>query len=308
MKLTSQNIWDATHPAFSPESIDVPEAFRKVMEGIGQEGKEARRHEGRAWRIWSQVCSVIAVPALALAIFFGATAIERGVFEEQAAGTQTTTTPYGTRTEMTLPDGSHVWLNSGSSLTYPLAFNDGTRTVNLSGEAFFEVESDSEHPFIVKTKSIDVRATGTAFNVKSYESDSITSVMLERGKVNVSAGGSAEGITLAPGNLLSLNEMTGNTSVKEVDPYPYISWRDGVLIFIDTPMTEVFKRLGQIYNVDFVIGDPSLASHLYRATFDGDSLNDILDIMFLSSSISWHKSVSPSGRKTIEVYVDKERS
>ncbi len=278
------------------------------MEEIGQENKTERRHGGKAFRVWAHTCSIIAVPALALAVFFGIAAAERGVSDEQTIGSQTTTTPYGTRTEMTLPDGSHVWLNSGSSLTYPLAFNEGTRTVNLSGEAFFEVESDSEHPFIVKTKSVDVLATGTAFNVKSYEADSITSVMLERGKVNVSSSANAEGITLSPGNLLSLNEATGNTSVKEVDPYPYISWRDGVLIFIDTPMTEVFKRLGQIYNVDFVIGDPSLASHLYRATFDGDSLSDILDIMFLSSSISYRKSVSPSGRKTIEVYVDKQRS
>lgn len=302
MKISSKNIWDVSHPAFSPDSIDVPEALRKVMVSIKMDEAEHARKPRRFVGAWRMFCSFIAVPAMAMAVFFGIKFYNASSPSIETGNMQTTTTPFGTRTTITLSDGSCVWLNSGSSLTYPVAFGRGNRIVSLTGEAFFEVESDSEHPFIVKTRNFNVKATGTAFNVNSYESDNISAVMLERGKVNVSTDEGNQCITLDPGNLLTLNESSGNVSVKEVDPYVYSSWRDGVLIFIDTPLTDVFKRLSQIYNVDFIIRDHSLASHLYKATFDGDPLSDILEIMSLSSSIGFRKSVSPIGRKTIEVY------
>lgn len=300
MKVSSKNIWDVSHPTFSPESIDVPEAFRKVMENIERKEKKSESTMDKFRRIWQLAASAIAVPALGLAIFFGIEYYRSAIHGSEDKYMQTATTSYGMRTSLTLPDGSRVWLNSGSSLTYPLTFRNKARTVKLSGEAFFEVESDQEHPFIVKTKSLNVTATGTAFNVNSYDSDKTSMVMLERGKLDISSG--EESVSLTAGNLLSLNEVSGSMSVKEIDPYISSSWRDGILIFIDTPITDVFKRLGQIYNVNFVIRDSSIASHLYRATFDGDSLNDILDIMAVTSSISFHKSISSDGMKTIEVF------
>ena len=84
-----------------------------------------------------------------------------------------------------LPDGSKVWLNAGSSLKYPTQFNDKQRVVSLQGEAYFEVESDKEHPFIVKTKQLTVEATGTAFNVNAYAPDHVAAVTLVKGKVAV---------------------------------------------------------------------------------------------------------------------------
>ena len=122
--------------------------------------------------------------------------------------------PTGQHVEIMLADGSKVWLNSGSTLTFPSKFNGKKRLVELDGEGFFEVKSDKEHPFIVKTKQLTVEATGTAFNVNAYAPDHVAAVTLVKGKVAVTLD-QKKTISLSPGEKIDYNLGTALYNVNK---------------------------------------------------------------------------------------------
>ena len=202
-----------------------------------------------------------------------------------------------------LPDGSKVWLNAGSSLKYPTQFNDKQRVVSMQGEAYFEVESDKKHPFIVKTKQLTVEATGTAFNVNAYAPDHVTAVTLVKGKVAVTLD-QKKTISLSPGEKIDYNLATSLYNVNKTNTYKWCSWKDGILIFRDDPLEYVFKRLGQTYNVEFILKDAELGKYSYKATFEGESLNEILRLLEMSAPI---RCKEVSNRNTNNEKFEKQR-
>ena len=202
-----------------------------------------------------------------------------------------------------LPDGSKVWLNAGSSLKYPTQFNDKQRVVSMQGEAYFEVESDKEHPFIVKTKQLTVEATGTAFNVNAYAPDHVAAVTLVKGKVAVTLD-QKKTISLSPGEKIDYNLATSLYNVNKTNTYKWCSWKDGILIFRDDPLEYVFKRLGQTYNVEFILKDAELGKYSYKATFEGESLNEILRLLEMSAPI---RCKEVSNRNTNNEKFEKQR-
>ena len=212
-------------------------------------------------------------------------------------------TPYGTWSVVNLPDGSKVWLNAGSSLKYPTQFNDKQRVVSMQGEAYFEVESDKEHPFIVKTKQLTVEATGTAFNVNAYAPDHVAAVTLVKGKVAVTLY-QKKTISFSPGYKIDYNLSTSLYNVNKTNTYKWCSWKDGILIFRDDPLEYVFKRLGQTYNVEFILKDAELGKYSYKATFEGESLNEILRLLEMSAPI---RCKEVSNRNTNNEKFEKQR-
>jgi ferric-dicitrate binding protein FerR (iron transport regulator) len=187
-----------------------------------------------------------------------------------------------------LPDGSTVWLNSGSKLKYPLAFDGKERNVSLSGEAFFKVHADKSHPFIVATQGLDVTATGTQFNVEAYASDTITAITLVEGKVDVDMSGIIKE-KLKPNQRLVLNSITNNYKLTETDAQHWGMWKDGILAFRDEPLEEVFKRIGRNFNVDIKVKDPVVGKQLYRATFERESFEEILRLLKMTSPIQYKR-------------------
>ena len=144
--LSQKNVWEVSHPAFNPEEIDVDNAHRKVMEQILHPNQPVSvRPKLSFLHYWQQVAAILLLPLLILSayLYFKPASQIAETYQELF-------TPYGTWSVVNLPDGSKVWLNAGSSLKYPTQFNDKQRVVSMQGEAYFEVESDKEHPFIVK--------------------------------------------------------------------------------------------------------------------------------------------------------------
>ena len=228
---------------------------------------------------WQQIAAILLLPLLIVSAY-----LYLKPASQIAETYQELFTPYGTWSVVNLPDGSKVWLNAGSSLKYPTQFNDKQRVVSMQGEAYFEVESDKEHPFIVKTKELTVEATGTAFNVNAYTSDNVTAVTLVKGKVAVTLD-KKKTISLSPGEKIDYNLATALYNVNKTNTYKWCSWKDGVLIFRDDPLEYVFKRLGQTYNVEFILKDAELGKYSYKATFEGESLNEILRLLEMSAPI-----------------------
>jgi ferric-dicitrate binding protein FerR (iron transport regulator) len=159
--------------------------------------------------------------------------------------------PYGKRSKIILPDGTRVWLNSGSTLAFPSSFTGDTRTVHLSGEAYIEVAPDRDTPFYVNMPDFKVKVYGTKFNVSSYP-DMQPSVVLVEGRVGLQSPDTRE-VFLSPHEQAVL---TGNGfDTKHVNVYPFISWKDGYLMFDDTPVTEVLKQIERYYNLSFDYDD-----------------------------------------------------
>jgi len=198
--------------------------------------------------------------------------------------------PYGKRSDIILADGTHIWLNSGSQLSYPSEFKTDSREVYLSGEALFDVNANPKKPFYVITKNIKIKVLGTIFNVSSYDEDNTVQTALLRGKVTAGENKLfASTINLAPGELLTYSKKNSTLLKEKVDVKSYASWVNGYLIFINVPITEVFMKLERYYNQDIKIEDS-----LEKITFSGkldlkDNIKDVINDIAFASSINVQK-------------------
>lgn len=159
----------------------------------------------------------------------------------------TLTTPRGGQFQLTLPDGTKVWLNAASSLTYPTAFTD-SRTVELTGEAYFEVVHDKKRPFTVKAGGQTIQDIGTHFNVNAYTDEPAQVTTLLEGAVTV------DGRPLRPGEKATISGATaiggGNVQVTQGNPEQAVAWKNGLFYFTDAGLQTVMRQLSRWYNVD----------------------------------------------------------
>ena len=238
----------------------------------------------------SKIAAVLILPLLAISICY--ILVDGRPF---AKGEKTTYaeihSPLAARTHFELPDGSTGWLNSGSTLKFPVKFYGAQRIVELSGEGFFDVIQDSKRPFVVKASDIDVVALGTRFNVLAYPDDESCEITLESGKVVVEkVRKGVEPVKLAelqPDHQLVISNKTDYIGIKKVETANYTSWKEGKLVLRNDPMNEVVKRISRWYNVEIDLKDKELESYRFRATFEDESFNEVLKLLKLSSPIDY---------------------
>lgn len=191
-----------------------------------------------------------------------------------------------------LPDGSHVSLNAGSKLTYPEHFSGKRREISLSGQAFFKVHHDPQHPFIVKTKTMDVKALGTSFEVFTVDSASYTEMILMEGAVEVSTKrneGEGDVYLVKPDEKLAY-EMNGEAKIEKVDAKQYSSWYlGGKPSFKNEKLAMILPRLESWYGVR--IDCPEEVADKYSFTFSihNESVELLLNIISNSSPVSYQR-------------------
>ncbi|WP_163710064.1 FecR family protein [Mangrovibacterium lignilyticum] len=171
--------------------------------------------------------------------------------------------PRGGEYQLVLPDGSKVWLNSETELSYTVPFKDNERRVELKGEAYFEVAHDKSKPFIVATPSQTIQVLGTQFNVSAYTEDQSTVTTLVEGKVQVELDASLKStdkIVLKPNEQLVLNTKTAVVELKEVDTSVYTAWKDGRFVFRNEPLESLLKKISRWYDVDINVDSSALQS------------------------------------------------
>lgn len=277
-----KNIWEASGRKFTPASISTERALQKVIANISANERRS------FWQYWQKAAAILIIPLLVGGYWWGRRASDKS--DSNPVSYNEVFAAYGTRSALKLADGSKVWLNSGSSLRYPDRFTEKSRNVYLNGEAYFEVQSDTEHPFVVETASLNVVATGTSFNVMAYHADSTTDISLVTGNVNVlKASGNMELISaLKPNQHLSFNIKNGNVNLTDdSDIERFTAWKDGKLIFRNEPLSAVVKKISNLYNVEIEIRGEELKQYRYRATFQEESLGEILKLLKLSSPIDY---------------------
>lgn len=187
--------------------------------------------------------------------------------------------PPGQKTQLVLPDGTLVWLNSGSRLSYNYQYSTQDRVVNLEGEAFFDVKKDTQYPFIVKTGAVDVKVHGTAFNVSAYEDEVNIMVALLRGKVSLLSADSQQLLTyLSPDQIATVSKNDLSCQVTLCDAETESSWHHNLLKFDGTPAKEVWKKLERWYGVDIALSNVS-PSQTYWFTVKTESLTELLEMI-----------------------------
>lgn len=187
------------------------------------------------------------------------------------------TTAYGLVSKVTLPDGSEVWLNSGSSISYPKRFTKNKRNVQLTGEAYFKVTSDKSNRFdVVAANGLQVSAYGTEFNVKAYEDEDMIEATLAQGHIEVSEIGQSNSRILRPGEQVIFYKNTSRMKIDKVNLAEETSWKDGKMVFRRANMNEITKRLARHFNVDIKLEGDELYDYKYSATFTTETLNEIL--------------------------------
>jgi ferric-dicitrate binding protein FerR (iron transport regulator) len=277
-----QNIWEVAGAPFTPDEIELEKAHKRVMAYV----KPRKWSRSTVVIYWQRTASILLIPLILSIAYWQVTdhkktetANERPIFMEVS-------TPYGTHTKMNLPDGSSVWLNAGSLLKYPSVFAPGERTVQLLGEAYFEVASDETNPFTVETKSLQVQATGTAFHIEAYPKDSLVFVTLAKGKVNVNIE-NIYPIAMLPNERMEYNREKALYKIQQTDAYKWYAWKDGIMVFRDDPLDYVFKKIGQTFNVNIDVKNAAIGKHLYRATFEEESLDEILRLLSMTAPIRY---------------------
>jgi transmembrane sensor len=200
-------------------------------------------------------------------------------------------TPRGGRYQVTLPDGTAIWLNAATKLTYPIRFSNTERRVQLSGEAYFEVAKDPKKPFIVHFSSPPsggggregvVEVLGTHFNINAYGDEPTVRTTLLEGKVQVSGVGTQPQTTnykpqtLLPGQQASLDHTTGSIQVNNVNTFQATSWKNGYFLFDDMDIKSIMKVISRWYDVDIIYGDVD-PNETFGGSFSRDAaLSEIL--------------------------------
>ncbi|HKK43651.1 MAG TPA: FecR domain-containing protein [Bacteroidales bacterium] len=302
-----KNIWDASDKQTDISNIDISGALKKVKNRIS--GVKPRR---KIWSSWQRIAAIIILPLAIGTFFLGLISSGIGILRQNQVVFNKVYAPYGTRSSFRLDDSTLVWLNSGSTLKYPVTFSKRVREVYLDGEAYFEVKSNPLRPFIVQTSTLKVIAKGTRFNVQCYAPRQMTEVTLVSGKVTVKETGhnrNSPGVyRLHPDQHLSYDLQTRESDIIDTDSYKYIAWKDGKLIFRNEPLSKVLKDIGLIFNVDIELQGKELQNYRYHATFEDESLEEILKLLKISAPISYTelpRNLLPDGtfsKKRIIIY------
>ena len=206
--------------------------------------------------------------------------VEIGLADIPQDAVQTIYTEKGVKSEISLPDGSTVKLNSDTRISYPVKFVGATREVFISGEAYFNVVSDSLQPMIVTTgKGSKIKVVGTEFNVKSYENDAVEQTTLYSGKIVLMANNGADSKTIKPLEQVLVSSEAKAKIVKASSFDQTRAWTEGKLIFDSTPMGEVVKILERWHGVQISVSDPKVLNYKITANFESESIHQIMYII-----------------------------
>jgi ferric-dicitrate binding protein FerR (iron transport regulator) len=204
--------------------------------------------------------------AVAVCLAVALTSVYFHMWYNVPEGMQTVTVPAGQRVRLFLPDGSKVWLNARTKLTYPASFNRKERVMQLEGEAYFEVATDAGKPFIVRTSKGCVTAFGTTFNVEDYPENDVFEATLIQGAVSVSSvSNPKELITLTSDKKTVWKD--GRLSVEHVDDFTPYRWIEGLICFHNSSFPSMMKSFERYYGVSIHVNNKVAAGYYYTGKF-----------------------------------------
>lgn len=256
----------------------------------------------KAGNRWLRVAaSIIIVPLLSAAVFFLVKRIDDrfSLKGETETLLEKRINPSGQKSVLFLVDGTKVWLNAASKISFAKDFNEhGTRDVYLDGEAFFDVAHNAEKPFIVHTSSIKIKVLGTSFNVKSYSEEKTIETTLVRGKVRIEQsdvrGNRVGDVELKPNQRAIFNKELKVINIKEVVADNAGSWKQDRMVFDEESIDNVLLQIERWYNVKIYVENRGKLNCKLTASIENESLEEFLRLLEVTHDIRY--SIS-SGRE-----------
>lgn len=264
-------------------------------------------------RVLVRYAAVILITAMAAGIAYYLT----GRMEEEEMARNEINVPYGSRIRVTLADSSVVWLNSGSRLSYPERFTQGSREVYLEGEGFFDIRKDRRNPFFVRTSDINIKVLGTRFNVKTYPEEDIIETTLVSGQLLIETGkgkpGGQEVAVLKPSQKVIYSKSTNQLALERKEPGQvekpvsgeatrYVnmenrqkiqelavetSWKDNQLIFRDETLLQLARLLERWYNVKIEIMDEEVGKYQFTGRIENETIEQALKALSIASDLDF---------------------
>lgn len=261
---------------------------RKLLIGIKAQKKLLFR---RIFK-WTAAAAVVAIAVVTGFVAGKGREAEANVFECIAAN--------GQKSTISLPDGTKVMLNSGSSIRYASDFNVKNRDIDLNGEAYFEVARNEEIPLIVSARQMKVEVLGTKFNVRAYNSEPEIVTTLVEGCVKATADGKE--MFMKPAEEISYNVKSGEMRKYDAPNKNHlIPWRDNELFFNNNNLKEIGAILERMYNVNVIFEDESVTAYSYTGLVRNSSLSNVLDLITATSPVEaqmYYNTIKFSRRRT----------
>ncbi|WP_455592105.1 FecR family protein [Bacteroides sp.] len=267
-----EHIWSLKDELRFSEKKEIETAYNRFISYIKEKEapvQKAKRTFALSWFRYVAAILLIAFLGSGLYLLMDKGTVEMNIIE----------VPNGQRASVTLSDGTTVWLNSQSKLTYPAKFIADKRSVKLEGEGYFEVTHNAKSPFCVESNLIHVQVLGTKFNIKSYP-DEPSAVTLTEGKVEVSDNGNQYRVTLKPNEQVSYSTEAGMKLTKNINANMVKSWTKGEIAYTNKTLKEIANDLERQFNVHISITDRTLAAEIFTCHFkQATTVEEVLKLL-----------------------------
>ena len=279
-----KEIWESSSVIGEMNNFDSRRGFRKFL--MARESIDAYRR--RKPRLWGWLPYAAAILAVILSVAGTRIFTVKDIMSDSRM--VSINVPAGAKTELSLPDGTAVWLNANSTISYSSGFgfgNSGERIVHLDGEGYFEVTEDKTRPFVVRADEMSVTVLGTKFNVRNYANENDIMLSLKEGSVRLDSG--TETVCVQPGERAVLSRASGRITTGKTDNTADIQWKSGIIGFYDETLPDIMKELERQYNVRISISSSSLVNLRFYGTFEKKShtITDILDMLSSTCKFSY---------------------
>ncbi len=277
-----RDLWITTGNVLS-ETSDSQKAFDRFKQSVaGYENvRKQKRNRIRILKYAASV-AIFIVCSLGMYLLGG-----RNIKKEKLQTVVNQTIVRNEKVSLLLPDGTKVWLNKDSKISYPDSFDDKRRLVILDGEGYFEVAHDETRPFFVETKGMTVKVLGTVFDMKNYSDDVISETVLLSGKVEVDMDNDKDPILLSPNQKISYNKQTGNHYIEDIDAPEYALWKNDKLVMDNEELEAIFKKIGRWYDVDIVYDRTLPLKTRYSITITDEPKEEILRLLSIISPVKY---------------------
>lgn len=284
--LTDEELWVSSAVADDTQQYDVDQAFERFRKrtGLDQSGRQSYKW----YRTWS-----VAAVAIVLLGLITVTAYWQGSRQIQSNFSDIVVeAPLGSKTKLTLPDGSTVWLNAGSKMIYSQGFGVSDRRLAFQGEGYFEVEKNDKMPFLVQTPDVDVTVVGTKFNFRNYPEDEETVVELLEGKVALENQLKEEAVRyLSPNEKMVLHKATGEMDITSTKVKEATLWTENILLFDEDLLPDIVRELERSYHVQIEIENEDLKQTRFYGQFNQleQNIYDVLDMLSETGKLKYHE-------------------
>lgn len=279
-----QEIWFSSIGNQHAALFDKNEAYERFLNKTKTQGKPTQRRSTRSI-VWYAAAAIVLLFIVSYTSFYQGSKQVTDRFADVVIEA-----PKGSRTKTYLPDGSLVWLNCSSKITYSQGFGVNDRKIFLTGEAYFEVIRNEKAPFVVRTEELKVDVLGTKFNFRNYPDDEEATVSLLEGKVQVSNRiKKNEIVQLSPNQKVFYNKQSGKMRIVAVNAAHTSEWTNGNLFFDEELLPDIIKELERNYNVRIELADKSLETFRFYGDFivTEHSIEDIIGILAKTNKIQY---------------------